>query len=974
MNTKHTNDALERLEWQRLLSHLADLALFEKVKQQLSELKPELPFEERAYHFQMVRECRHLLNQTLPLALEPLDETLFSDALRLGAQLSALALWEVRTLALLLDRVSQFYRDQKKSHQGEKIYPRLMELVEPVLPQPKLLARLNQSVDAQGNILSTASPDLRAARSKLEVTRKKIVESLENLLRRNSVRDALQDAVWMQRDGRYVLPVRTDRKADVPGTPRGVSGSGSTVFVEPAELGSLQTQLELAETEVQVEEARVLRELSELCHALKDDLFSGLRALELFDHFRAKSLFAQKLDAIEPKFHADKSSHPAFQFLQARHPLFLLDDKLCVPNDLVLDSSIWVLSGPNAGGKTVAMKTAGILTLMALAGLCVPAAEARLFEFSEVFAEMGDRQNLADDLSTFSGHLVQMKNILDHASPRTLVLLDEGFVGTDPTIGVAMARATLEMLADKGATCIITTHFSGLKSLAESDVRFHNGSMEFEPRRLKPTYHLRNGIPGQSYALELATRLDFPASLLDAARSYAGEEMMRVEKLVAELSRQKEELEKQIEEHTHLSAQLKQQIDATEKEHKETQFLKETLVESYRNKLQKRLNAFENRLEIRERQFEKNKQNLLREIELSRFDSKPPDPSTPRTVQSSLAGSVDSAQNSAKKAPPAAPSKAIPQADGARSPKGLTLSGFDALQGLKLGRNAAPLGSAFDDLDAKAARARTPAKLNARDLLDEARESLASLGRGFDAIEEDFDNDIDALEELTRTQALKGKTTEKAKQTLADMEKHQRDKASAARPPASHWKPGLRVKTQRFKEAGAVVKVADGKGLVECQFGLLKVKIPHEELRTLEEVANSGGILNSGGKPLPKSHTNAPIKNPSLIKSPVKITPTTGGKQNNMRMDIDPTFPHKGNTVDVRGELVDTALERVEDFFDKAFREGITQFLIIHGHGTGRVKQAVRALLTENKLGVEWRPGTSGEGSDGVTVVRLVMT
>lgn len=962
MNETLRSDALNRLEWKKITAALADCAMFESTKRALADLAPALPAEERTHVFRATAELRALESKGQGPGLEPLDVDSFWGPISRGSVLSASSLWQLRVALGLVDKAVAFTREQKRLP-SQTEYPLLLELFETLEPQPKLLTRLTQSVDAEGNILSTASPELRAARGRLEAARKRMEASLESLLRRSTVRDALQDALWMQRDGRYVLPVRTDRKGDVPGVPRGVSQSGSTVFVEPTELAAVQGQIEEAETDVQVEEARVLRELSEAAHLAREPIGAGLGALGLYDAWLARARFANLLDAVEPRFHssrAERESLGAFAFYDAKHPLFLLEKKPCVPNDLVLKSNVWVLSGPNAGGKTVAMKTAGVLTLMALAGLFVPASEASLFDFAQVFAEMGDRQNLSDDLSTFSGHLVQLKAILAEARSHTLVLLDEGFVGTDPTIGVAMARATLESLAAVGATVIITTHFSGLKTLADGDMRFQNASMEFEPHRLKPTYRLQNGIPGQSYALELASRLGFQEHLLNAARSYAGEEMMRVERLVAELSRQKGELERLNAEQEENANVLRKELDALRADRARLAAERESLVQSYREKLTKRLNAFENRLEIRERQFEKAKRETLRALEEAQ-----PANETATPVASTQATPKSAAGNTPDPGGTKPASKAAkPSADKAPPPKNVTLSGFDALKGFSFQAGSSAAGARRPpETEDAIARVRRPEKLTPRDLLDEARASLNLLHKGFDALEDNFQTDVDSFLELEESlTGESGRTGKTARERLkaAEKERAEKDaKKGLSGHPDTFWKPGMKVRTQRLRDAGEVLRAVDSKGFVECKFGLVKMKVPHRELFTAQEAANGTMAKATAAKPTAAK----PMAAPTAAKMA-----SAGG---NRDMSVEPTFQHKGNTLDVRGQLVDTALEKVESFLDRAMRENQTTVIIIHGHGTGRVKQAVRELLQETRFDLSWRPGTAGEGSDGVTVVRL---
>jgi dsDNA-specific endonuclease/ATPase MutS2 len=575
--------------------------------------------------------------------------------------------------------------------------------------------------------------------------------------------------------------------------------------------------------------------------------------------------------------------------------------------------------------------------------------------------------------------LVKLRAVLDGATPRTLVLLDEGFVGTDPTVGVAMARATLENLAAREATVLVTTHFSGLKALAEGDGRFQNGSMEFEPRQLKPTYRLRNGIPGQSYALELATRLGFPESILEAARSYVGEEMMRVERLVADLSRQKEELESQLEEQSRMSTAMGAELAALESDRKALGHARDTMVEGFREKLRKRLNAFENRLEIRERQFEKAKRDALRDMEERVEEPRPP--VAKETTQPAEAHSASKAPRApaapSRTAPKSSPPSAAPSAAPSTAPAvRVTLTGFDALKGVTLsnarGKGSSASGSPatrVSPTDELVARARRPDKLTPRDLLDEARASLGRLEKSFDGIEERFHDDIDALGDLEDEAESARATGKTARERLKAREKEEAAKMGASGHPATFWRPGMRVRTQRLRDAGEVLRAVDAKGLVECKFGLVKMKLPHADLFTVEDVAK--GLMAKGGSAkgsLPARPAPARALPPTKGAAPHR---EGGGSAGNRDMGIEPTFQHKGNTLDVRGQLVDSALEKVEAFLDRALREGQSTIIIIHGHGTGRVKQGVRELLQETRFELAWRPGTAGEGSDGVTVVKL---
>ena len=613
------NDALMRLEWNKITSYLASYSVFPHSKKLLSHLEPWLDFDERDFYFTTTSEMLDLNTLGNGISLETFDFSLFENLLRRGAILSSLALFQILITLKLCQSIQSFFKQEKA--RAIK-YPTLFQLANELKPQIDLLARLNKSVDINGDILSSASPELHSARSRLENAKRKIVEHLEEILKKQDVRNSLQDNVWMLREGRYVLPVRSDRKTGIEGIPRGVSQSGSTVFIEPHALAVQHSNLEKAQSDVEIEENKILRELSKDCYLVHEDILFSSEILTKFDLISARTKFAGAIDGIRPHFLEAKENNARFSLLNAKHPLFLLEKKQCVANDLQLmpqkngESSpkIWVLSGPNAGGKTVAMKTVGVTALMAKAGLFVSCEKAEILDYQNIYVELGDRQNREEDLSTFSGHLSQLKKIAEEANELTLILLDEGFVGTDPAIGVAMARATLEFFSNKKATVIITTHFSNLKTLADGDHRFFNGSMEFEPHKLLPTYKLLNGIPGQSYAIELAERMGLNNEIIQKARSYYGNESQRMENTLKDLQLKRIEVTEELQQQNLLTKKLENELKSLHHEKEKLSELRSSLVEGYRSKLQKRLNAFENRLEIRERQFEKQKDSLLRDL------------------------------------------------------------------------------------------------------------------------------------------------------------------------------------------------------------------------------------------------------------------------------------------------------------------------------------------------------------------------
>ncbi len=942
-------DALERLEWNRLTEALAELASLHHTKERLKALTPWLSPEERKWNLAATERLLQQITLGESISLLSFDASYFFDAIRHGALLNGLGLYHLGVFCGQIERLGQKGRNESRKPDGGNLGYELAELLAQLKQQTSLARRLAAAADESGRILDSASSELKDARQKYESLTRKMTHSLENTLKIPTVRDALQDAVWMIRDGRYVLPVRVDRKSDVAGIPRGVSASGSTLFVEPAGLSELQSQLTAAEADVMVAENRVLRSFSDEAYGLRDDLLSALDILETFDCVSARARLAARLRGVRPDFHSSTVG-ARFELLDAQHPLYVLEDKSCVPNHLLLQPPpqgaqcprVWVLSGPNAGGKTVAMRTVGLQCAMALAGLFVPARKASFFEFNSIFVEMGDRQDRREDLSTFSGHLLHVKRICELTDAHSLVLLDEGFVGTDPSIGSAMAQATLETLAQRGATSIITTHFSSLKTLADKQpLVFANASMEFEPEQLKPTFHLLNGVPGQSFAIELARRLNYPEDLLQRAVRYRGEREVELENMLAELQKTRHELRSELSKYKDLNTQLEEEVDALSRQRRALEGQQEALMGEFTSKLQKRFNAFENRLETRARQFERAQQQLLAEQrERTQTGSEIQTPES-ENVPAGSAGTQISAAGRVRPQDERPVASAAAKAE-AEKRKARSLSDFSQLASLRLDLPAKK--SDWDEAEDQAEwqKARRPTKLSQRDLMDEARGSLEVMRKSFGRASDDF---------ASRRTELSGELNEAKSRADEVLAETREKRGHPAKHPVGFWTAGRKVKTSQFDKAGEVMRPADNKGFVECQFGLIKTKIHHSELMTVEEAA--------------QKNTGIQKKSPSFSAA------TQRKDKNKIDMSIEQVLPTRGNTIDVRGHLVDTALEHVERFIDKAWRDDQHTVVIVHGHGTGRIKSALREFLQDCSYKLRFRPGTSGEGGDGATIVIL---
>jgi DNA mismatch repair protein MutS2 len=416
---------------------------------------------------------------------------------------------------------------------------------------PTLRERIERSVDEAGEILDTASGELAAIRKRMRMAQDRVRERLNTMLRSAELAGVIGEAIVTLRAGRYVIPVRAEAKGRLKGIVHDQSASGATLFVEPLSVVELNNTWTQAMLDQEREVDRILEELSRMVEASGDALGASLDALARADLWLARARLAGDQNAVRPALSED-----AVELLSARHPLLGAG---AVPIDLRLGERFgyraMVITGPNTGGKTVSLKTLGLLALMHQAGLRVPAAQgARLPVFRRVMADIGDEQSIAQSLSTFSSHLVNVVRFVEAAGQGTLVLLDEVGAGTDPTEGSALAMAIVERLLAAGAVVAATTHYAELKTFATEHANVTNASVEFDVATLRPTYRLTIGLPGKSQAFAIANRLGLPRDVLDDAERRLSAEHRSMEETLAAIQRAErargEELDRAREERT----------------------------------------------------------------------------------------------------------------------------------------------------------------------------------------------------------------------------------------------------------------------------------------------------------------------------------------------------------------------------------------------------------------------------------------
>ncbi len=412
-------------------------------------------------------------------------------------------------------------------------WPALGELAERLEPCSALFDAIQNALDESGEVQDRASPNLRRIRGELKVAHDRLRRQVDGIVGATP-REVLQEALVTQRNGRYVIPVKSEFRGRVPGVIHDLSDSGATVFVEPlavVEHGNHVRQLELEEEK---EIDRILRELSGFVAAEAEALTDTIDVLAELDLAFAAASYGYALRAVTPEI--VEADPPMLELPQARHPL--IDRERVVPINVRVgqDFRQLVITGPNTGGKTVTLKTIGLLTLMAQAGLQIPAADgARLAVFDAVFADIGDEQSIEQSLSTFSGHMTNIIGILQAADARALVLLDELGAGTDPVEGAALAGAILDHLRARGITTVASTHYSELKAYAHATPGVANASVEFDLETLRPTYELTIGLPGRSNALAIAERLGLPGAIITTARGGLNISDVTLEDMLAEI-------------------------------------------------------------------------------------------------------------------------------------------------------------------------------------------------------------------------------------------------------------------------------------------------------------------------------------------------------------------------------------------------------------------------------------------------------
>lgn len=567
--------SLTTLEYDKIIDRLVSFAASDKAKERLKKLVPMTDI--------------HDINAALSETSDALSRVYAKGAvsfggvhdigasvkrLEIGSSLNTVELLHISSLLTAAARVKNYYEDTTDSLTG------YFHALEPLTP---LNTEIKRCILSEDEISDDASANLRSIRRQKVLAAERIHTELNKMLNSSSVRNCLQDFVITSRSGRYCLPVKAEYKSQVPGMVHDQSATGSTLFIEPAAVVKLNNDIRELELKEQAEIEAILAELSAKASEFTDELLTDFQVLTTLDFIFAKAQMSKQYKCSCPVMNTNNY----INIKKGRHPL--IDPHKVVPIDIYLGKNfnLLIITGPNTGGKTVSLKTVGLLTLMAQSGLHIPALDhSELAVFDNVFADIGDEQSIEQSLSTFSSHMTNIVRILNAADAKTLVLFDELCAGTDPTEGAALAIAILKTLLNRHVTTMATTHYSELKVFALTTDQVCNACCEFDVATLSPTYRLLIGIPGKSNAFAISGKLGLPAHIIEEAKKNIDVQEQNFEELIADLETSRATIEKEQEELSAYKAQVESLKKRLEEKHDNIAKQKERILNEANEKAQ----------------------------------------------------------------------------------------------------------------------------------------------------------------------------------------------------------------------------------------------------------------------------------------------------------------------------------------------------------------------------------------------------
>lgn len=558
------NKYFKTLELHKILKMLSDMASNEKTRKMALELEPSDDYDTACLEMDKTSQALGLaVSFGTPPFYDIKDICASLRRAASGARISLKELIEVKNLINQIVALSDWY-----SH-CENVETELDYLFSSLHPNKYLQEKLDRSIISEDEISDASSPELASIRRKINRASSKLRDTLDKMIRSESVQKSLQENIVTIRDGRFVLPVKAEHRSKISGLVHSSSATGQTVFIEPMSVVEANNDIKILEAQEQEEIERIIKELCTECGECAEELISGYDVCTELNLYFAKANLGAKMKACAPQI----TCNGKLRLNKARHPL--LDMKKAVPIDISLGESCsaLIITGPNTGGKTVALKTAGLLAAMAMCGMLIPVSDGSIVSvYKNILADIGDDQSIEQSLSTFSSHTNKIIEIIDLANENSLVLLDEPGSGTDPVEGAALACAIIERLKDQGAKLMVSTHYQELKLYAIETNDVENASCEFDPETLRPTFRLITGSPGKSNAFSISASLGMPQDVIEHAKRLVSDENTRFEKVVEQLEESRRRLESQNDELSKLKAEaeennrkLKAQLDELEK-------------------------------------------------------------------------------------------------------------------------------------------------------------------------------------------------------------------------------------------------------------------------------------------------------------------------------------------------------------------------------------------------------------------------
>lgn len=524
------------LEFYKIINELIDLSRLEKTKEKFLDID-------------IIKE-KSILDRELMLMKEMIDFYKYDDGLELAGLADITKMMNsidiigsylsVEDLATLKKNLTIFRISKSRAKNVRDKYKTIWNLFSNVEEVREIENFISEAINDEGILKDDASIGLRDVRRQKQNINANIKEKFDELISNKNTQNAIQERIVTQRNDRYVIAVKTDFKGLVKGIEHDRSATGSTVYIEPLNVVSLNNKLREYEAREREEIRKILLRITEIIKTKKEEILEIKEILEKLDFIDAKTTYSVNKKCIVPKI----INKEYLKLVEARHPL--IDENTVVPINFELGNpeNIMLITGPNTGGKTVTLKVAGLLTIMALSGIPIPANEkTEVGYFHNVLADIGDEQSLEQNLSSFSGHVSKIKDIIEHASSKSLVLMDELGSGTDPMEGAAFAMAIIDYLNKKHVTSIITTHYSEVKAYAFNTTGIKSASMEFNVETLSPTYKLLEGIPGESNALIIARKYGISEEIIENAKSYISEDNQRVEEMLKSIKKKNDKLE-----------------------------------------------------------------------------------------------------------------------------------------------------------------------------------------------------------------------------------------------------------------------------------------------------------------------------------------------------------------------------------------------------------------------------------------------